>query len=402
MNESDRHTIASELRILVRDYEDSDKKSNEAFNQLESRVDSLEDKVDNLPEFIERTHEEFEKYTTLTRSDMNFLTLAVTLQTIRQVLLNTYKQRLDDKTSAKSTPGHGEEHSDRHKRRYYATIEEIKNNPVPFDSVQKEDIVKRNDNPKLSGMNHRYKAIGHDPYLGLIFGTANIMTRTITLNEGRFKVSTYHVHSGENTTASGKTYKIDKLSAKANTGLMFEKIYERLETEKAEGFKALAYAVFKECIHLRSDIRTKKALPIPLLSNLSPNFSRIIGYLELDYLTIKLIEKEYVISVVIDVVISILHDFCYDDVNDISPELYRARRLKILRCSNEIATTNSFLQTWIRMACGDITAAKYFDFGGAINTLYREFTTSQKIAEILHEYLLSKETEYFKSKKENV
>ena len=396
ITENEKQEITSKLKVLWSEFQENDIVNNQQIGTVEEHVKKLEDRVNEFPNFIKKTHEEFERYTSLTTGDMNFLALAIVLQSARQVLLNYYKERIDDKDSAKKTLGHNEEHSNRSGRRYYASIEEIKSNPVPFDSVQKEDVVKRNDNPKLSGMNHRYKAIGHDPYLGLIFGTANIMTSTITLNEGGFHVSTYHVHSGENVSALGKPYKIDKLSAKANTGLMFKKIYERLQTEKGEGYKALAYALLKECIHLRSDIRTKKALPIPLLGSLSPNLTRIMGYLEIDYLTIKIIEKEYVLSVIIDLIIRILYGFCYDEEKDVSQELYRVRRLKILLYSNEIATTSSAIQTWVRIACGDITSAKYFDFGGAINMLYREITTPLKIAEVLHEYLISKGINYLK------
>ena len=41
----------------------------------------------------------------------------------------------------------------------------------------KSECQEKLNNPKISGFNHRFKAIGHDPYLGLVFGTANIMTR---------------------------------------------------------------------------------------------------------------------------------------------------------------------------------------------------------------------------------
>lgn len=186
------------------------------------------------------------------------------------------------------------------------------------------------------------------------------------------------------------------MSAKANTSLIFEKIYERILTEKKEGYKALIHALWKEWVHLHSDIRTKKSLPLPLMGIVSPNITRILGYLEIDYLTIKIVEKEYALSAFVDLIIRILYGFCYDEEKDVSQELYRIRRLKILKYANEIATTSSAIQTWVRMACGDITSAKYFDFGGAINTLYRTFTTPIKIAEIQHEYLLSQEINYLK------
>jgi len=232
----EKKEFESKLKDLWTEFNNADSTNNQQIGTMEKRVEKLDQKVRELPNFIEKTHEEFERYTSLTSGDMSFLGLAIVLQSARQVLLNLYKERIDDQESANKTLGHDEEHSNRSGKRYYASIEEITTNPVPFDSVQKEDVVKRNDNPKLSGINHRYKAIGHDPYLGLIFGTANIMTSTITLNKGRFHVSTYHVHSGENISKSGKPYKIDKLSAKADTGLMFKKIYERLQTEKAEGY----------------------------------------------------------------------------------------------------------------------------------------------------------------------
>lgn len=388
--------LKQDLTTLWSDFSESDNMEDEYLSQLENRLNALEDKVNKLPDFVERTYEAFESYTTLTRGDMGFLMLAVALQSARQVLMNIYKERLSDKEASKKTLGHKEEHSNRSERRYYASIEDIVSNPVPFDSVQKEDVVKRNQNPKLSGMNHRYKALGHDPYLGFIFGTANIMTSTITITEGGFCLSSYHVHSGTNVSKSGTPYKIDKLSAKANTSLIFEKIYERILTEKKEGYKALIHALWKEWVHLHSDIRTKKSLPLPLMGIVSPNITRILGYLEIDYLTIKIVEKEYALSAFVDLIIRILYGFCYDEEKDVSQELYRIRRLKILKYANEIATTSSAIQTWVRMACGDITSAKYFDFGGAINTLYRTFTTPIKIAEIQHEYLLSQEINYLK------
>ena len=390
--------MSKELSNIWEEFHSGYVENNSSLQQVENSLDEMEKRVAAFPDFIERTHETFERQTSLTRSDVGFLTFAIVLQSAKQVLLNLYKTRLDDKEAAKKTIGHHEEHSNRSERRYYASIEEIKSNPVPFDCVQKEEVVKRNDNPKLSGMNHRYKAIGHDPYLGLIFGTANIMTSTITLTKGKFQISSYHVHSGSNISRAGTVYKIDKLSARASTILIFEKIRERLQTDKKEGFQALAHALWKECVHLMSDIRTKKSLPIPLMGLVSPDFARILGFFEIDYLTVKIVEAEYAFSAFIDLTVYLLYCFCYNAEKDISPELYRVRCLKILQYSNEIATTSSAIQTWVRMAYGDITSAKFFDLGGAINTLYRTFSTPVKIAEIQHEYLLSKGINYLKLK----
>lgn len=397
MEEQDEITLVGELKSLWEDYTEADNRIDAKIEKIENETGHLEIKVSNLPEFIEHTNEEFGKYTSLTEGDMGFLLFAVALQSARQVFLNLFKTRLDDKDAAKKVKGNEQEHSNRSSRRYYASLEEIQTNPVPFDCVQKEEVVKRNLNPKLSGMNHRCKALGHDPYLGLVIGTANIMTSTITLADGGFGLTSYHVHTGINLSRAGTPCNIDKLSAKADTALIFTKIFDRLREEGIDGYKALVLALWKECVHLRSDIRTKKSLPLPLLSAASPNVARIMGYFEIDYLTVKIVEKEYILSVFIDLLIRIIYGFCYNEDEDISKELYRARCLKILKYSNEIATTSSAIQSCVRIAYGNVTSAKYFDFGGAMNTLYRTFTTPVKIAEIEHEYLLSKGVDYLKN-----
>lgn len=390
--------LADDLKGLLKDASEPFEVYSRDFNSLEEKVDEYSNRIKELPSFVEKTDEEFEKYTSLTKGDTSFLLFAVALQTARQILINLYKERISDQQSAKETPWHPKEHTDRIEREYYASIEEIQKNPVPFDAIRKEEAVKNGGNPKINGFNHRFKALGHDPYLGLIFGTANIMTSTITVNEGFFGITSYHVHTGTYQ-RQGKDIPTDKLYASADTMMIFDKIYQRLRTEGKEGVKALAISLFKECIHLRSDIRTAKSLPLPLLSLVSPELTRVLGYYKLDYLTVKIVEKEYILSAIIDLIIRILYTFCYDEEKDVSKELYRARLLKILMYSNEIATISSSVQTAARIAIGDIKASNFFDFGGSLNTLYRLFTSPQKIAQIKREYLLSKELEYIKYNK---
>ena len=108
--------------------------------------------------------------------DVSVMFVAIGLQVARQYLLTKFPVRLDDQTAAKSTRGHIEEHSNRQHRLYNPSLEEIITNPVPFDA-------NIGANGALSGggqMGHRVMAIGHDPILGLIFGTANIATSTLT------------------------------------------------------------------------------------------------------------------------------------------------------------------------------------------------------------------------------
>ena len=359
---------------------------------LKNDVLDFKEKIDNLPTFVEETNREFEEQTKLTSKDITVLMMACIMQATRVIVLKRFKERLSDQESANKTPGHKDEHSARRVQRYYASIDEIRNNPVPYDCVQKEEVVKRNGNPKLSGLNHRYKAIGHDPYLGFVFGTANIMTNTITITNGGFAFSSYHVHTG----IAYNGGNIDKICAAADTSLIFSKIIERIQSEKKDGYAALGYALLKEFIHLKSDIRTSKSLPIPLVSAASPDFSRILGYLNIDYLNVRLFEKEAGLSILINTLIKFLHMFLYDENKDGDIELYKIRTTKIIGISNEIVTACDFIVAAVRFALGDEKAITKIDWGGTVVTLWHIANDPITIAKIKHEYLISQTTNYLK------
>ena len=132
--------------------------------------------LQNTQEILDDLDRQFCEQTGLNGTDIAILFLAIGLQIARQYLLTKFPIRLDDQVAAQTTFGHLEEHSNRHHRLYNPSLEEIISNPVPFDANVKA-------NGALSGggyMGHRVTAIGHDPLLGLIFGTANIATSTLT------------------------------------------------------------------------------------------------------------------------------------------------------------------------------------------------------------------------------
>lgn len=269
LNEMQKNRLRESLKSVLEEYNSTNKEINVELKEYSSRIESL-------PKFISECDEEFEKLTSITRKDISFLIVSSALQCFRQIFTSHIKNRLTDKESAERTPFHGEEHSDRRARKYYATKEEIVNNPVPFDAIRKTDVVKNGKNPKLNGFNHRYVAIGHDPLLGLIIGTANIMTKTITVSNGMFDFDTYHVGTREATNGFG-TYNVDKLTNHADTMIMFRRIYNRIRTEGKDGWEALIYSIGKELIHLLSDVRTAKSLPIPIVSAISPDISRVLN-----------------------------------------------------------------------------------------------------------------------------
>lgn len=390
MANENKELLAEKLRELMHE---GDNMLDDSLTSIENRCDEMAVGIRLLPEEVAKCDEEFETLTQLRGNDIRFLMFASILQACRIVLMEHYKERLSDKEAADKAVGHGDEHSDRSTKRYYASIEEIKNNPVPFDCIMKEDVVKRNGNPKLSGFNHRFKTLGHDPYLGFVFGTVNIMTKTITVTNGWGSVSTYHVHTGTRIIRE-KAQNIDRICAQASTGIMFEKVYKRFKEEGSEAWKALGVSLWKEWVHLHSDIRTAKSLPIPFVSLLSPNAARIIQACGVDYLNVKIFEKEVFLSILINEIIKFTHGLCYDETKDGTPELYKVRTMRIIDISNELVTLCSAMVNIVRAYLGDVDAIKKFDYGGSVITLWHVLNDPIKIAEIKHEYIIKKTSSY--------
>ena len=165
----------------------------------------------NSHQILEDLDAEFESQSGLKGNDVKFLFAAVGLQMARIVILNELT-----KTEAAGSQNRNEtklhEFQEKllkrfntggpvHERPYYASMEHIITKAgVPYDATSgltdgalagllkkcrtwDFDISDMIPDDKLSlfkGANHRFATLGHDPILGLIFGTGNIMTNTIT------------------------------------------------------------------------------------------------------------------------------------------------------------------------------------------------------------------------------
>ncbi|MBS6042877.1 MAG: hypothetical protein KIA08_09320, partial [Clostridium baratii] len=120
---------------------------------------------------IDDINKEFLKVTGLNSIDIKFLFFATALQCLRQYLISNEKFRFKSDKS-------GDEFISKFVPRKY---HEILLGSVPYDAVRKAEGYK-DQNTGISGVNHRYMTLGHDPILGWIFGTLNIMTNTLTKN----------------------------------------------------------------------------------------------------------------------------------------------------------------------------------------------------------------------------
>ena len=118
-----------------------------------------------------------------------------------------------------------------------------------------------------ANLNHRFGTLGHDPLLGLIFGTANIMTNTITCppSNSMFKVIdllpetfnvTYDIGGKNPHIVSADPFGV---SAQFLTPLMLASAANRILVEP----DAAAAALIKQIIHIGTDLYTPMGIQLP-------------------------------------------------------------------------------------------------------------------------------------------
>ena len=338
----------------------------------------------NAEQILDEIDGKFENYTGLNKLDVSFLFLAVALQVVRQYTLTKFPERLDDQTAANNTIGHGEEHSNRKHKYYNPSLIEICGSkklkippcPVPFDA-------NIGANGALRGgkqMGHRVTAIGHDPILGLVFGTANIATSTLTNKD----LQSYHIYTND----MGRDY----FRNKANTGLVLSKTKDKLLHEGLEGKEKVGASLLKEIIHLRSDIYTMNSLPLPIVTVIDAGLAAELAQRGLDMANIVTVGKQMTFSVFINTMISMLHGLFYNESVEYSRRVYEVRTRKILSYSNFIASASNLIYVGANVSLGNESAWKSLDIGGLAVTLYRIATDAKFIRQVKREFI---EQEFF-------
>lgn len=342
--------------------------TNKILNGLEkgaNEAERVQGIVDNTSEILKNLDDEFCCKTGLTKTDMMFLFTAIGLQIIRQYLITKFPQRLDDKSAAKNTLGHKEEHSDRHHRYYNPSLTEIISNPVPFDA-------NIGANGALSGggkMGHRVTAIGHDPLLGLIFGTANIATSTLTTSS----FQSYHIYTNDN--------KMDYFSKHARTELVLSYTIDKMLNQGIEGKRIVAVSLAKEIIHLNSDINTKNSLPLPVISVIDSKLASDLAMYGLDMANAINVGKQAMYAIFINSMIAMVHRLFCESENQMDQKLYEVRTRKILLYSNLIASSTNLVG--VALTCD----LKLFDLGGLAVSVYRLITDTKFIHKVKEEFI---------------
>lgn len=306
----------------------------------------------NSRKIIENLDLEFERQTGLNSLDVKFLFFATALQCVRQYWLSNEKLRFkNDQESGKFI-------------KKYLPISLC--GPVPYDAFKKEEY---SGNTGISGANHRYTTLGHDPLLGWIFGTANILSETVTKNNIFFE--------SYSTVLVGNEYKIN---GKTNIGLIFTNSVNRVQND----YKDLILAVTKHAIHLSSDAFTKMGLPIPVINTISPDLSSKLLKNGIDTYSVS---RGMALSSLINMIVAAIHGLFYDKTKYTNRDIYEVKTRKILSYSNVIASASNIIYVAISAYLGNEGALKKLDVGGLIVTVYRLFSDSEFIREVKEEFV---------------
>lgn len=319
-------------------------------------------------EILDDLDAQFRARTKFNKVDTSFLFLATALQIARQYCVTQFTERVDSTTAANSTPGHTKETSDRKHRLYHPSLEEILTNPVPFDASYRA-------NGALSGggkMGHRVTAIGHDPVLGLVFGTANIATSTLT----NVKMESFHIYTGDAPTRNGGIAKRDVFYKRASTGKVLDCAGEDLLYGGTPGRERIAASLLKEIVHLKSDLNTPRSLPLPFVSVISPHLANQLASYGLDMANITAVTAQASLAALINTLVAMIHGAFYLENGTENRTLYEVKTRKILSYSNLIASSTNLAVTAITKDM------RKLDLGGLAVTLFQLINNKKFIQEV--------------------
>ena len=218
----------------------------------------------------------------------------------------------------------------------------------------------------MEGKYHRLHTMGHDPILGWLFGTANILTDVITLNDFRsFRVD--------------RKPKMRITSTPVSIGMMLQESYAAVKDD----YLNLPAAIFAQAQHLKSDEYTKTGLPVPLLAAFNENYASALYKNHYDSLCfardMKIVGASFGISLLIDSIIGIVHGLFRQPEEDV--KLFEVRTRKILLLSNSLASSSSIIHACIT------SNPKNLDIGSLLSTTAHLFRDIRFITKIKEEFI---------------
>lgn len=370
-------TLSAEIQE-IKPYKDLVRKANvEIQNDIELEDLLSEKEFQDAYKRLDAIHEEFSHKTSIVnKTDLMFFGIATALQTTKSLLFGQIAKKFDygnsfnpddrlahnDKSIEKEHRRANDEFKENHEKHGHGYWMNILYQTPPYDITKGSPAINRN----MEGGYHRIHTLGHDPILGWIFGTANILTDTITFED--FK--------------SNRVIRKPKMMITPES-VSFTKLFsESFEMCKADSLN-LPAAIFAEGCHLKSDEFTKLGLPVPILEAINPDFASKLYKSNYDALCfsrdLKIVGASAGISIFIDLIIGLVHGLFNKE--KINKDLYEVRTRKILLVSNSIASTSNIIQTVITKN------PKNLDIGGLLVTLSHLFMDLRFISRIKEEFI---------------
>lgn len=345
----------------------------------------VKESIEEYEQNIDRINNEFKQKTKLQGSDYAFLAGAILLQVLRVLIINEItkvesagQSNRNEKVIHKAQDklfNNFDQNQTKHSSVLYASKNHILTaRGVPYDATA-------GGKGLFKGANHRFSTLGHDPILGLLFGTSNIMTNSITCIEergfGLKALSTYSVIYD----VFGKNPVICR-QPEVGTISMLAAAVERVLHEPDAAIAAL----IKQILHIGTDLYTKAGIQLPFANMIldKAHVEKLTAYINMGEI-IK-IGTQAGLTIFINWLIAALHGCSFvfkNEENAYALETHQARTKKIILISDTIATSSSVIQAAITKN------PKNFDLGGAAVLAYRLFTDSQFIAKLEEEYLNS-------------
>lgn len=357
--------------------------------------------IEEYSENLETVRLKFLEKTRIHAEDLGFLFFATLLQCLRIYVVNKLTalekanvkggredalHKAQDKIFKKFGDGSNPLAGD-----LYASLDAIITlRGVPYDATGylNDEVKKLNI---FKGANHRFATLGHDPALGLIIGTSNILTNTITTSKRLAYIpiiSTNHVVYDD-------AMKNPKVGLGVRNSLMLDKAIGRLKDDK----KSVAAALIKQLIHLSTDIYTPCGIQLPGANLVLDNKTteKLTKYISTGDLV--KIGASAGTAALINTIVSAVHGCMFiekgsDDSFEF--EAYQARTKKVVMYSNLIASSSNVLSTAVN---GNV---KSLDIGGIIITLYRLFNDSKFIWNLEREYIDSETSKIYDKKMEEL
>jgi hypothetical protein len=432
-----------ELQELKEEHDRIRADANDIINSLDKMSENSERvrRIAEKPEVIlKKIDDEFEKATSLCDVDVYFLLFTAMLQSIRWILLPELKipqisklspqVPLEDrlKPNERSHKGgiydgkssgaefefsalsrYREKHSNEvktsqesfyHEKDKYRNWIEILTQPVPYDAMNGLDkkrvpnIANLNLQNKegfynnIYAKNHHVATLGHDPVLGWLFGTANIMTSTISFVDFQH----FEVTRGHKVRSTGEFLKsrelqfsdqvIDFLAPRGIVDILGECIMSA-----REDYKRVGAAVVRQAIHLASDKYCIEGLPIPFLSVIDPQKAQQMiekGWNSVEFeLLLKSDLKQIGISagleVLINMIIEAIYLLCLKSDDNMNTRKVKVK--KIISIADAISSSSNILYGALTQNYGKL------DIGGMGITMLSLLKSVDFKYQIKEEYL---------------